>query len=50
MKCPLVLLCMSSARVRRVSGRLRAEGEGECDIDVINTTCNKQDYLLCIAG
>ena len=24
------------------------QGEGE-DIDVINTTCNKQDYLLYIA-
>ena len=23
----------------------QGEGEGEADIDVINTTCNKQDYL-----
>ena len=25
------------------------EGEGKGDIDIINTTCNKQDYLLYVA-
>ena len=28
---------------------IEGEGEGEGDIDVINTPCNKQDYLLYIA-
>ena len=30
-------------------GEGKGEGKGEGDINVLNTTCNKQDYLLCVA-
>ena len=30
-------------------GEGKGKGDGEGDIDVIDTTCNKQDYLLYIA-
>ena len=41
------LLCGLDAY--RFLGASEVEGRGEADIDSINTTCNKQDYLLYIA-
>ena len=35
--------------VGKGDGDGEGDGKGDGDIHVINTTCNKQDHLICIA-